>query len=172
MIELLRKRHSIRLFTDQKIEAEKITLLQEALLRSPTSRNNHSWEFIIIDDPEIIQTLSKVRDGLRPLETATCAVVICGDETKSDVWVEDCSIASINLQLTAVSLGLGSCWGQIRRRNHDESQSAERYVQEHLNIPEHLRVESIIALGYPAEEKTPIPLSKLLLKKIHHNKYA
>jgi nitroreductase len=172
MIELLRKRRSIRIFTDQKIESEKITLLQEALLRSPTSRNHNSWEFIFIDDPEIILTLSKVRGGLRPLGTATCAVVVCGDETKSDVSVEDCSIASIILQLTAVSLGLGSCWGQIRLRNHDESKSAERYVQEHLNIPEHMRVECIIALGYPAEKKTPIPLSKLFSEKIHHNGYS
>ncbi|UCH37117.1 MAG: nitroreductase family protein [Candidatus Bathyarchaeota archaeon] len=172
MIEVLRKRRSIRIFTDQKIEAEKMTLLREALLRSPTSRNNRSWEFIIIDDLDIIQRLSKVRGGLRPLETATCAVVVCGDETKSDVWVEDCSIASIVLQLTAVSLGLGSCWGQIRLRNHDKTQSAERFVQEDLNIPAHLRVEAIIALGYPAEDKASIPLSELLSEKIHHNRYA
>ncbi len=110
MIEILRKRRSIRLFTEQKIEAEKISLLQEALLRSPTSRNFNPWEFILIDDREMIQTLSQAKPhGLSFLKTAPCAVVVCGDETKSDVWVEDCSIASIILQLTVVSLGLASC---------------------------------------------------------------
>jgi len=98
-------------------------------------------------------------------------VVVCGDESKSDVWVEDCSIASILLQLTAQSLGLGSCWGQIRLRHHDDSKSAECFIQEQLNIPSHIRVESIIGIGYPAEEKSPVPDSQLLSKKIHYNRF-
>ncbi len=173
MIELLRKRRSIRVFTKQKIAAEKIAVLQEALLRSPTSRNFNPWEFILVDEKESIEVLSRAKPhALRFLQTAPCAVVVCGDETKSDVWIEDCSIASIILQLSAHSLGLGSCWGQIRLRNHDESKSAELFVQEHLQIPPEKRVECIIGLGYPAEEKDPIPLSKLLSDKIHYNGYA
>ena len=55
-----------------------------------------------------------------PLETAPLAVVICADETLNDAWIEDCSIASILLQLTAQSIGLGSCWIQIRNRMYSE----------------------------------------------------
>jgi len=172
MIEQLRKRRSIRKFTEQKIESEKTALLQESLLRSPTSRSFNPWEFIIVDDRELISILSNAKPhGLSFLETAPLAVVVCGDESKSDVWVEDCSIASILLQLTAQSLGLGSCWGQIRLRHHDDSKSAECFIQEQLNIPSHIRVESIIGIGYPAEEKSPVPDSQLLSKKIHYNRF-
>jgi hypothetical protein len=46
-------------------------------------------------------------------------IVVCGDRTQSDVWIEDCSIASILAQMASQSLGLGSCWIQVRNRMHD-----------------------------------------------------
>ncbi len=172
MIELIRKRRSIRKFTEQKIEEGKVALLKETLLRSPTSRNLYPWEFVVVDDRETIRALSKAKPhGLGFLEEAALAVVICGDETKSDVWIEDCSIASIMLQLTAQSLGLGSCWGQIRLRQYDESKSSEHFVQELLSIPEHIHVESIIGIGYPAENRNPVLESELLTDKIHYNRF-
>jgi nitroreductase len=85
------------------------------------------------------------------------------------VWVEDCSIASIVVQLAAQSLGLGSCWIQIRKRAHSKDTSAEEYIQELLGIPQHMKVESIISLGYPAEVKKPVPLEKLEFEKIRFN---
>jgi nitroreductase len=39
MFEVLRKRRNVRLFQEQAIEAEKIALLKEADLQSPSSRN-------------------------------------------------------------------------------------------------------------------------------------
>jgi nitroreductase len=63
--------------------------------------------------------------------------------------VEDCSIAAIVAHLTAHSLGLGSCWIQIRNRAHSIEKTAEKHVQELLGIPSDLRVESIISIGFP-----------------------
>jgi len=105
------------------------------------------------------------------LKDAALGIVVCGDETKSDVWVEDCSIASIVVQLTAQALGFGSCWIQIRKRPHSQDRTAEEYIQETLGIPQHLKVESIISIGYPAESKKPILLEKLEFEKIRYNKY-
>lgn len=172
MIELLRKRRSIRKFQDKSIELEKIEKLEEAALRAPTSRNIMPWEFIFISDKITLQKLSKAKQhGSAFVAGAALAIVVCGDTTKTDVWVEDCSIASIILQLTGLEMGLGSCWVQIRNRKHNESESAEEYIQRLLGIPEHYAVESIIALGYPAEEKEPIPYSSLPLEKIHSEKF-
>ena len=100
------------------------------------------------------------------LSDAPLGVVVCGKEKESDVWIEDCSIASIILQLTGQSLGLGSCWIQIRRRLYGTGKSSEEYVKEVLSLPESLRVESIIAFGYPDEVKNPIPIDKLEYDKI------
>ena len=97
--------------------------------------------------------------------------MICGDEARSDAWIEDCSIASIVAQLTAHSLGLGSCWIQIRNRPHSREITAEEYVREILGIPKEVRVESIISIGFPAETRKPVAREQLEYGKIRFNKY-
>jgi nitroreductase len=172
MIEILRNRRSIRKYTDQKIEQEKIELLKEAVLRSPTSKNLNPWEFIFVDDSETITLLKNCKPhGANPLSTAQLAVVVCADETINDAWVEDCSIASILLQLTAQSLDLGSCWVHVHNRYYSDEVTSEKYIQDVLNIPEKFRVLSIISIGYPAKSREGKPLEELQFKKIRWNKF-
>jgi len=173
MIGLLRKRRSIRKFTSEKIAPESIDTLIEAALRSPSSRGINPWEFILVDDPEILLKLSKAKQhGSEFLKNAHLGIVICADSTKSDVWIEDCSIAAIIIQLTALSLGLGSCWAQIRNRQHVYEKSAETYVQELLGLPEQIKVVSILGIGHPAEKKSPVSSDKLQHDKIRYNRWV
>jgi len=140
LIKLLRKRRSIRKYTEDKVAPETIELLIEALLRAPSSRGINPWQFVVVDDREVLAGLSQAKEhGAEFLKNAPLAIVVCADETRSDVWIEDCSIASIIVQLEALSLGLGSCWAQIRNRMHDRSRSAGEYVRELLGLPEHFR---------------------------------
>jgi len=172
MIELLRNRRSVRKYTSQPVEKEKADVLKEAVLRSPSSKNIDPWEFIFVDNPEIIRELKSCKTfGATPLETAPLAVVICADESKNDVWIEDCSIASILLQLTAQSLGLGSCWVQIRNRMYSENLTSEKYVQELLNIPENYRVLCIVTIGYPIKVREGKSFEQLQFEKIRLNKF-
>ena len=167
MLDIVRKRRSIRKYKDKPIEPELIEQLKEAAVRSPTSRNFRPWRFIFVTDKAKLEALSRAKtSGSSFLKGAALGVVVCADETESDVWIEDCSIASIILQLTGQSLGLGSCWIQIRKRMHDEKQTAEGYVKDILGLSEHMKVESIIAFGYPAETKMPIPNEQLEYNKI------
>ncbi|MGQ7868986.1 nitroreductase family protein [Sunxiuqinia sp. sy24] len=173
MIELLRSRRSIRKFTSEKIDLDKQKLLQEAALRAPSSKNGNPWEFIFVDDPSLIQQLSQSKPhGAAFLSNAPLAIVVLADENKGDVWIEDCSIASILLQLTAQSLGLGSCWVQIRNRPHDQKQTAEQFIQQLLKLPENLRILSIIAVGHPAQIRPGKPINELECNKIHHNRFG
>jgi nitroreductase len=173
MIDLLRKRRSIRKYTKKPIDKKSRDLLIEALLRSPTSRNIRPWEFIVVDDRKLLVELSKAKEhGSAFLKDAALGIVVCGDGTQSDVWVEDCSIASILVQMTAQSLGLGSCWIQIRKRRHDEKKTAEKYVQQLLGLPGHIKVESIISIGHPDKKRKPIAKRALLYKKISYNRFS
>lgn len=173
MIELLRKRRSIRKFTRERISVDTVQLLVEALLRAPSSRGINPWEFIIVDDAELLTGLSRAKEhGAEFLKNAPLAIVICADSTKSDVWIEDCSIAAIILQLTAQSLGLGSCWAQIRNREHAAGRTAEEYIRETLLLPAHLKVEAIIGIGHPGERKEPLPANKLLYDRIKRNRFT
>ena len=172
MIELLRNRRSIRKYTERDIEPEKIEILKEAALRSPSSRNFDPWEFIFVDDRGLLKQLSLCKPhGAKFLEGAALGIVICADEQKSDVWIEDCSIASILVQMTAQSIGLGSCWIQIRKRMFDGHKTSEDYIKDLLNIPGNFKVESIIAIGYPAEKREPVLQEDLKHGKVRLNGY-
>lgn len=173
MINLLRKRRSIRKYSEKPVDRKSLGLLIEAILRSPSSRNIKPWEFIIVDDRELLSKLSEAKEhGSQFLKNAALGIVVCADSTQSDVWIEDCAIASILAQMTALSLGLGSCWIQIRNRKHAGKKSSERYIQEILGLPRHIKVESIMSIGYPAETKKPVPKSKLDYHKVKRNHYS
>jgi nitroreductase len=162
LLETLRKRRSIREYHGRPITAEHLDILKEALLRSPSSREIRPWSFVLVQDRALLKKLSLAKPhGSCFLEGAALGIVICGDSDRSDVWIEDCSIASVIAHLTAASLGLGSCWIQIRERHHDDRLTAEQYVQGLLSLPEHIRVLSIIAVGHAAEDLPGVPFDDL-----------
>jgi nitroreductase len=170
MIDLLRSRRSIRKFTEQPVEPEKIEILREAMLRAPTSKNSQAGEFIFVDDPVLLQKLARCKSqGAGPLQTAKLAVVVAVKENKTVAWIEDCSIAAFTAHLTAHSLGLGSCWIQIRDREHSETKNSETFVQETLSIPYEYRILSIVAIGYPQRAHEGRPYEELCFSKIHQN---
>jgi nitroreductase len=167
MLDILRNRRSIRSYKDQEIEQELIEQLKEAAVRSPSSWGINSWRFLFITDKAKLKELSRAKEsGSGFLKDARLGVVVLAAEEESDVWIEDCSIASIILQLTGQSLGLGSCWIQIRNRKHNSLQSSEDYVKGVLHLPENMRVECMIAFGYPDEKKEPVPRRDLEYEKI------
>ncbi len=172
-IPLIQKRRSIRRFLKRDIEPEKIDLLVEAALRAPSSRGLNPWEFIVVTERETLDRLSMAKiHGSSFLKNANLGIVVCADPEKCDVWVEDASIASIFIHLAALSLGLGSCWIQIRERMHNEIMTSEEYISGILNIPANLKVESIVAVGYPDEEKPPHTKEELEYEKVRNNVYG
>lgn len=167
LLDLLRTRRSIRTFENRKVEQDKLDLLLEAVLRSPSSRGLNPWEFVLVSNEQTLAKLARAKThGSAFLKGAPLAIVVCADPARSDVWVEDASIAALILHLCAADLGLGSCWIQIRNRPHDETTSSEAYVREVLSIKAELAVEAIIAIGYPAEEKPGHDRSTLLYERI------
>lgn len=167
MLNLLRKRRSIRKFKKKTINAAVLGCLKEACVRAPSSRGRQPWRFYFITDKKLLLKLSEAKShGAEFLKGAPLGVLICGDETLSDVWIEDCSIAGILLQMTSLSLGLGSCWIQLRLRKREDEKTSQRYVQKLLKLPPKIKVECIIAIGYPAERKKPVPSKTLPYGKI------
>ena len=117
---LLVCRHSIRKYTDQQVKPEDVQLILEAALLSPTSKSSRSWQFIVVEDKDILVRMSECKPaGAMPLKGCAFAVVVCADPAKSDAWIEDASIAAEMMQLQAADLGIGSCWIQIRDRYAD-----------------------------------------------------
>jgi len=173
MIDLLRSRRSIRRYAQKGVENPVRDLLIEALLRAPSSRDNQPWEFVVVDDRALLKQLAAVKEhGSQFLDKAALGIVVCADSRKSDVWVEDCSIAAILVQMTAHSLGLGSCWIQIRKRKQSATITSERYIKKVLGLPAYMKAEAIISIGYPAEQKKPVLESALKYGKVSLNHYG
>jgi nitroreductase len=172
MMEIIRTRRSIRSYEPRPVEEEKVRLLAEAVLRAPTSHNLRHWEFVFVDDSETLVALATLKpQGSAFLSGAPLAVAVLGSEETTRIWIEDCAIAATFLQLAAQSLGLGSCWIQVRDRARSDSQTSEEHVRGLLGIPDTLRVLAVIGVGYPAEAKEPVPAERLGRHKIHRNRY-
>jgi len=172
MLEIIYNRRSTRKFSDRRVDEDLIQQLLKAALCSPSSKNGQPWEFVVVDDPELLSQLSLAKPhGACLLKHAPLAVVVSGDKTKSDVWIEDCSIASIIIQLAAEGLNLGSCWVQIHRRFHDDDQTADEFIRELLDIPDHLEVLSIVGIGYKSNDRTALTDKETDWRKVMRNRY-
>ncbi len=172
-LDLLRSRRSVRKFASKPVEQDKIDLLIEAMLRSPSSRSLNPWDFVVVRDPRTLSDLAQAKPhGASFIKNAPLAIVVCGDADKSDVWVEDCSIAALIGHLTAADLGLGSCWVQLRMREHDAQTTSDQYVKKLLGLAENIMVEAVIAIGYPKEDKPGHDKSSLLYDKVSYEKYG
>lgn len=129
---------------------------------SPAGKRANEWQFFCIKDKEVLKQLSTAKTfGSTLLEGAPLAIVIAADETKADTFVEDASIAAIILQLEAEDLGLGSCWVQMRMRQDANGTDSELIAKRVANVPDNLRVQCVIAIGYKDDQRKPYDLSKL-----------
>ncbi len=171
--ELIENRRSMRKFTSDELTQEEVVALLKAGLMSPSSKRANCWQFIAVDDKEVLKKLSLCKEQSASfIADAALAIVVVADPLASDVWIEDASIASIIIQLQAEDLGLGSCWVQVRERFTAEGIPSDEYVRNLLDVPLQLQVLSVIAVGYKGMERKPFNEEHLQWEKIHINKYG
>lgn len=166
-IELCQQRRSIRKYTAQPVEQEKIDYLLRCALMAPSGKRLNPWEFIVVRDIPTIRAMVPCKEyGSGMLETATAAIVVALDSHKSDTWMADGAIAAEHILLAAAEQGLGACWCHIYGR-----EEAEKLMRKLCGIPEELNVLCVISLGYKDEERKNYDLDKLLYSKVHNEKY-
>ena len=166
--DLLIKRRSIRRFKDELLQPEQTEMILKAALLSPTSKNSRSWQFIVVEEKEVLKKLADSKpQASQFIANCALAVVVLGNPLVSDVWIEDASIASIAMQLQAEDLGIGSCWVQIRVRQYNENIPSADYIRDLLEIPMPYEVLSIIAFGKKEKERRPQDTESLLWENVH-----
>ena len=169
LLETMQNRRSVRSYTGEKIAKEKLDKILQAGLLSASGRSRKPWEFVVVQEKETLEKLSHCRVGAaKMLENAGCAILVFANPEKTDVWVEDCSIAMSNMHLTAADQGVGSCWIQIRNRNsRKDGMTSEAFLKELFSLEEKYAVEAILSLGIPAQERPPLQLDERLWEKVH-----
>jgi len=147
-------RRSIRRFTGEKIGEGDMKVLLTAAMYAPSAVNRQPWHFVVIDDPSLLERIMEIHPHARMLQSASHAVVVCGDEQlqhDDGYWVVDCGAATQNLLLAAHTLGFGACWVGLHPR-----EERKIHFSRLLQLPSHVWPFALVALGY-ADEHKPRP---------------
>lgn len=173
LMETILARRSGRIYTGAPVSPEALRSILQAGLLSPSGRNRKPVELLTVSGPEQMQQLASVKAaGSSMLKTADCAVIVLGNTSLTDTWIEDGSIAMTQMMLRATDLGIANCWVQIHKRESSQSGiSAESYARRLLNIPEHYGVLAILSLGIAAQPADPHTLQEADFSKVHTDQF-
>lgn len=150
--EAIYKRRSIRRFSPQPVEKDVLYELIKAARMAPAAANIQPLQYMIVHQKQLLDPVFDCtrwagylenyapRKGFRP---TAYIVVLINEQIKKEGNDNDAGAAVQNIMLTAVEKGLGSCWiGSVDRKK----------LSNLLGVPEHCRIHTVVALGYPAED--------------------
>ncbi|MDR0421002.1 MAG: nitroreductase family protein [Prevotellaceae bacterium] len=158
-LDLVKKRQSVRKYSSQEIEKEKINRCIEAARLAPSACNSQPWKFVIVDDPELKLKVADASEskilGFNKF-TKNCPVIVAvvrempnltsklGMILKNKPYpIMDVGIAVSHFCLQAASENLGTCiigWFN------------EKKIKKLLGIPKRKRLDLLISVGYAADE--------------------
>ncbi|HNX91275.1 MAG TPA: nitroreductase family protein [Candidatus Omnitrophota bacterium] len=177
-MELVKKRRSVRDFSDKSISRDDLSACIEAARYAPSACNSQPWRFIVIDDPQILHEISdKAISGIHKMNSfaskAKAMIVILSERQKlipgigstiqqTDFKLTDIGIACSHLVLGAQDLGIGTCiLGWFNKKE----------LKKILSITGTARIELLIAMGYPAAAPKHEKMIKPQADTVSFNKY-
>lgn len=149
-------RASVRSYTDQPVSKEQIDTLLRAAMSAPTARNSQPWQFVVITDRQILDSIASHCGNISMAAQSSVAIAVCGDMDKAlegdgrDYWIQDCSAATENLLLAAHAMYLGAVWCGIY-----PIEERVEFISALLKLPKNLIPLNIIPVGYPTATSTP-----------------
>jgi nitroreductase len=175
----IRTRRSVRRFSDQPVEPEKLRAVLEAVQQAPSWSNLQCWSLVVVEDQAVRDRISqlsfvesffaaygyKTNPAQKGLAQAPVVIVACADPQRSgdlrgqQYYMADVGIAAENLMLAAHDQGLGSVFVGV----FDEEK-----LKALLGIPANIRIVGLFPLGYPADEAKGGPPRKPLNEFVHY----
>ena len=155
-LQVIKKRKTFRKYSDRPVERELLDAIIKVAETAPSSRNSKSSVFMVIEDRDTLDALSQMRDyGASPLKSAQAAILVMGDTSKTDLWVDNCAISATFIQLAVTAMDLVSCWvhinGRLVYKDQSDGPRVNDYVTDLLGIKEGLAPYCVVAIGYPEE---------------------
>ena len=146
----LHTRRSIRSYTGASVSGQEIRTLLDAAMIAPSAGNARPWQFIVVDDPEILKQAPAINPYAGMAARAPAGILVCGDpgaEKYKGFWVQDCSAAIQNMLLAACSLNLGTVWTGIH-----PMKDREEAFQKLFRLPPAIKPLGLVIIGHPAVE--------------------
>ena len=168
VLETIQTRVSIRHFTGEAVSGEQTEQLLRAAMAAPSAVNKQPWDFIVVNDADLIRQLGEALPYSRCGNGAGVVIVPCGNLTKTlegegqQFWIQDVSAATENLLLAAHAMGLGAVW--TAAYPNEDRIAVTRQI---LNLPEHIVPLCLVPVGVPAEQ--PEVKDKWKTENIHYN---
>ena len=161
-MECLKTRRSIRVYEDKPVPREVIEDIVDAGRLAATANNLQPWQFVVVTAQDMRSKIADITDyGKFIAQAPVCIVVFCED---CKYYLEDGSAATQNILNAARAHGLGSCWVAGDKKAYCPT------IRDLLGLPEGYRLVSLVAVGYPAEERRPA--KKPLQSMIHWEQYG
>ncbi len=163
-------RVSVRRFSEAAVSDEELTTILHAAMAAPSGVNKQPWEFIVIDDRELLRELAEALPYAKMTAQAPVSIMVCGNRERfltdadATLWEQDCSAASENILLAAHALGLGGVWTCLYP--HPERIDPVRKI---LNIADHFIPFNLIPIGHPLADHAP--MEKWHSERVHFNKF-
>lgn len=163
-------RTSVRAYSGREVDSAAIDTLLRAAMAAPTAGNKQPWRFVVIDDKDILDSISRNFNTMTMAKNASVAVIMCGDVDSTfggearDYWIQDVSAASENLLLAAHAIGLGAVWCGIYPQSARVSLFSAM-----LSLPANIIPMACICIGYPVGDN--VPKDKWKPEYIHYNSW-
>ena len=172
MVDIFQKRRAVRHYLPKPITKKQIKQILTAGMYAPSGYNKHPLYFVVVRDKKMKQKLSQVNQWGTYINKAAAVIVICADEKKSLVWLEDASIATGYMWLKCVQLGLAACWIHIHDSPRPDGSKSEVYVRRLLKIPAKFKIVCFLAVGYPLKKPLSHSAAEYLTNKVHYEKWS
>ena len=153
LLDVIRKRRTIRKFNAHEVSDKQLETLLELAMDAPNRLNRQPWHFVVVRDKALQKQFADVLRIHSYLETASAVVAVCAIPSRSPTWTMDVSAAIENMLIGATAMGIGSAW--VGSPDTVMWSMLEETLHDSLAIPCDVRIASLVALGYPDEERPP-----------------
>lgn len=176
-------RRSVRSFINRTVPPDLIAEILDSASKAPSASNGRPWEFIIVKDQKVKEKIGNLgarslyerkkrklklaKEKFAMIAEAPVYIVVACDTKKSPIfWVHDGSAATQNILLAAHSMGLGAVWlgAPVALAKHQNE------IKKMLELPRHVKITSIVALGYPKIIPGPRAISDVK-EKVHFERW-
>ncbi len=161
LLEIIKKRRSVRKFKNQEVSREIIDKSLEAARWAPSGLNNQPWKFTVLSGQAKDSLATYTKYSLVIKEANKLILVFLNKERlynyQKDLMAVGAAIQNIILYLW--SAGVGTCWlGEILNKAED--------VQKKLKTDPQLELAAVIAVGLSTgtnPSRSRLPLEQLIL---------